>query len=340
MKKALKIIGIIFLVILVILIGIGIAGYIYLKGLLGHIETVDLDESQLGISEETEQSLSGYRNIAIFGVDSRTDDYGVGNRSDCIMIASINEKTKDVKLISVYRDTYVKIDGHGYDKITHAYAYGGAQLSINTLNTNLDLNIKDFITVNFDSVAEAVDQLGGIQINIESNEIGYINDYIDKTSEIVGKQSKHITKPGMQTLDGVQAVSYSRVRYTAGGDYKRTERMRDVLEAMLSKLKTMGVGEIKKAVENFLDKETLYSSITADEIISMIPGIISYKVVESIGWPYEVKGATLERWYGVPVTLESNVTKLHQEQFNQPDYTASSNIKEISNTIINKTGYR
>ena len=339
-RKVLKVIGIMFLAILVIIIGIGVAGYIYLKGLLGHIETVDLDESQLGISEEAEQSLSGYRNIAIFGVDSRQDDYGVGNRSDCIMIASINEKTKDVKLISVYRDTYVKIDGHGYDKITHAYAYGGAQLAINTLNSNLDLNIKDFITVNFDSVAEAVDQLGGIQINIESNEIGYINDYIDATSEIVGKRSKHITKPGIQTLDGVQAVSYSRVRYTAGGDYKRTERMRDVLEAMLSKLKTMSVGEIKKAVETFLDRETLYSSITADEVISMIPGIISYKVVDSIGWPYEVKGITLDKWYGVPVTLESNVVKLHQEQFNSPEYVLPSNIKEISNSIINKTGYR
>ena len=340
MKKVLKVIGIILLVILVILIGVGIAGYVYLKGLLGNIETVELDESQLGISTEAEQSLSGYRNIAIFGVDSRQDDYGVGNRSDCIMIASINEKTKEVKLISVYRDTLVKIDGHGYDKITHAYAYGGAQLSINTLNTNLDLNIKDFITVNFDSVAEAVDQLGGVQINIESNEIQYINDYIDKTSVIVGKQSQHITKPGMQTLDGVQAVSYSRVRYTAGGDYKRTERMRDVLEAMLSKLKTMSVGEIKKAVETFLEKETLYSSITADEVITMIPSIIGYRVVESLGWPYEVKGITLDKWYGVPVTLESNVVKLHQEQFNKPDYTLPDNIKEISNTIINKTGYR
>ena len=340
-NKTLKIIGIVFLVLLVIIIGIAVGAYLYVRGLLGNIESVELNEEELGISEETEKNLSRYRNIAVFGIDTRADDNGegLGNRSDCIMIISIDNETKEVKLISVYRDTYVQIDGHGLDKITHAYSYGGAQLAIKTLNTNLDLNIKEFVTVNFDSVAEAVDQLGGVDINITNEEVKYINSYIDATSKIIGKSSSHITTAGWHTLDGVQAVAYSRIRYTAGGDYKRTERMRDVLQAMLTKLKSKNVGQINTAVKAFLKNEKIYSTFDADEIIGLIPTIIGLKVVESVGWPYEVRGITLDRWYGVPVTLESNVIKLHKEIFNDSQYVLPDTIKKVSDSIVSKTGY-
>ena len=334
----LKVLGTILLTIILILaILIGLA-YMYITNKLSKMNTVQLDESQLGITAEASTKLAKYRNIAIFGVDSREDDYGKGNRSDCIIIASINNETKEVRLISVYRDTYVNIQGHGLDKITHAYSYGEAPLAINTLNTNLDLNISEFVTVNFDSVSDAVDELGGVTINIENEEIKYINDYIDATAQITHKTAKHVTSAGRQTLDGVQAVAYSRIRYTAGGDYKRTERMRNVIEAMANKLKSKNIMEINNFMDEILPK--VYTNISQKTVMSMIPDMMNYKVSTSIGWPYEVKGITLDRWYGVPVTLESNVVKLHQELFDDPDYTLPESIKTTSDSIIKKTGYK
>lgn len=335
--RKLKIFGKIVLTLIIILAVLLGTAYWYVTNKLGKLNKVDIDEADLGISTETSSNLSKYRNIAIFGVDSRSDDYGVGNRSDCIIIASINNSTGEIKLISVYRDTYVNIKGHGLDKITHAYSYGEAPLAINTLNKNLDLNIKEFVTVNFDSVAKAVDQLGGVKINITSEETKYINPYIDETSRVTGKTSSHITQAGTYNLDGVQAVAYSRIRYTAGGDYKRTERMRTVIEAMFTKLKTKNVAEINSFADKILP--CVYTNISSGDLISMIPSMTKYKVGESIGWPYETKGKTMDRWYGIPVTLESNVTKLHKEAFGEENYTPSSDVKSISDSIINKTGY-
>lgn len=323
------------ILILVILVGFI---FFYVKGKLDKIQKIELPtDEELGITETVAQNLTGYRNIAIFGVDSRSDDYGIGNRSDCIIIASINNDTGEIKLISVYRDTYVKIDGYGLDKITHAYSYGEAPLAIKTLNTNFDLNINEFVTVNFDSVAEAVDQLGGVQLTITSEEVKYINGYIDETSKVTGKTSQHITQPGTYTVDGVQAVSYSRIRYTDGGDYKRAERMRTVIEAMFSKLKTKSLAEINSFADAILPH--VYTNISATDIIAMVPSMSKYKVTESIGWPYDTKGITLDRWYGIPVTLESNVTQLHKEAFGEEDYVPSDTVKTISQSIINKTGY-
>lgn len=322
------------IIILAVLLG---TAYWYVTNKLGKMNKVDIDEADLGISTETSSNLSKYRNIAIFGVDSRSDDYGVGNRSDCIIIASINNSTGEIKLISVYRDTYVNIKGHGLDKITHAYSYGEAPLAINTLNKNLDLNIKEFVTVNFDSVAKAVDQLGGVKISVTSEETKYINTYIDETAKVTGKAANHITQAGTYNMDGVQAVAYSRIRYTAGGDYKRTERMRTVIEAMFTKLKTKNVAEINSFADKILP--CVYTNISSGDLISMIPSMAKYKVGESIGWPYETKGKTMDRWYGIPVTLESNVTKLHKEAFGEENYTPSSDVKSISDSIINKTGY-
>ena len=323
--------------ILILAIILGVT-FFYVKGKLDKIQTIELpSDKDLGITETVAQNLTGYRNVAIFGVDSRSDDYGKGNRSDCIIIASINNDTGEIKLISVYRDTYVKIDGHGLDKITHAYSYGEAPLAIKTLNTNLDLNINEFVTVNFDSVAEAVDQLGGVQLTITADEIKYINGYINETSKVTGKTSQYITEPGTYTVDGVQAVAYSRIRYTDGGDYKRTERMRTVIEAMFSKLKTKSLPERDSFANVILPH--VYTNISVTDIISMVPSMAKYKVTERIGWPYDTKGKTMDRWYGIPVTLESNVTQLHKEAFGEDGYVPSDTVKTISQSIINKTGY-
>lgn len=340
MNKGIKIFLIILLVLVIIIVGLGVAGYTFVNGKIGKMQKENIDTTAVGINEETKQELKGYRNIALLGIDSRADDYGLGNRSDCMMIASINQETNEIKLISVYRDTYVYVTENGtkrLDKITHAYSYGGSQNTLKSLNEAMDLNITEFVTVNFDAVIAAVDSLGGVYIDIDETEIKYVNDYIDATSESSGVKSSHITHSGRQKLDGVQAVSYTRVRYTAGGDYKRTERMRTVVEAMLSKAKTLGVGQLNSFADTILPK--IRTNISSSEIWGLIPKLASFKVTESIGWPYDTKGITLDRWYGVPVTLQSNVERLHKEAFEQEDYEASDTVKEMSAAIVKKTGY-
>ena len=340
MNKGLKIFLIILLVLVIFILGLGVAGYTFVNGKIGKMQKENIDTTAVGINEETKQELKGYRNIALLGIDSRADDYGLGNRSDCMMIASINQETNEIKLISVYRDTYVYVMENGtkrLDKITHAYSSGGAQNTLKSLNEAMDLNITEFVTVNFDAVIAAVDSLGGVYIDIDKSEIKYVNDYIDATSESSGVKSSHITHSGRQKLDGVQAVSYTRVRYTAGGDYKRTERMRTVVEAMLSKAKTLNVGQLNSFADTILPK--IRTNISTSEIWGLIPKLASFKVTESIGWPYDTKGITLDRWYGVPVTLQSNVERLHKEAFEQEDYEASDTVKEMSAAIVKKTGY-
>ena len=337
-SNILKLIFNILLTIVIILIMCLAVVYFFISNKFNKVEQVQIEKEELGISEEVEEKLSGFTNIAIFGLDCRKDDYGQGNRRDCIIIASINNDTKEVKLFSVYRDTYVNIEKYGLDKITHAYSYGGAALALNTINKNFDLNISEFITVNFDSVSEVVDQLGGVEIEVDAAEVKYINSYISETSKVVGKASEKITTPGKYNLNGVQAVSYSRIRYTEGGDYKRAERMREVIVAIAEKAKTKSLVELNKVVDILLPQVS--TNITSEFIIKMIPYLMDYKVTNSIGWPYDTRGITLDRWYGIPVTLESNVTRLHQEIFGETEYVPSETVKSISNSIINKTGYR
>lgn len=337
-KKILKIVLIIFLILFLIVLAVVGTVLVYANKKIEKVEQIYIPKEKLGIKKEIEEKLEEYTNIAIFGIDSSDLEYSTGNRSDCIIIASINNNTKEIKLVSVYRDTYVNIKGYGLDKITHAYSYGGPELAINTINTNFDLNISEFITVNFDSVSEVIDQLGGVEIEIQEDELQYINGYISATSGSVGKKSNFITSSGIQNLDGIQAVAYSRIRYTEGGDYKRTERMRNVIIAIIEKAKTKKISEINNIVDILLPKVS--TNINLEFILKMIPRGFNYSVTDSLGWPYKTRGITLNLWYGIPVTLESNVVRLHQEIFNESDYVASDVVKDISNKIIRKTGYR
>ena len=211
-RTGLKIFLIILIILVVIIAAILTAGYTYIYSKLGKINQEQIDTSAISIDDAVADELSNYRNIALFGIDSREDDYGRGNRSDCIIIASINKKTSEIKLVSVYRDTYLKLTGRNLDKVTHAYSYGGAELAVSTLNANLDLNIQEYVTVNFDAVVDAVDALGGIKLNVDNEEIKYINGYIDENNRVTGHNSSHITTAGTYNLDGVQALAYSRIR--------------------------------------------------------------------------------------------------------------------------------
>lgn len=307
----------------------------FLYSKLSKIQHYELGEVQ--INEGVEEQLKGYRNIALFGVDARNNRY-TNTRSDIIMIVSLNQDTNEVKLTSVYRDTYMYIDGHGYDKITHAYAYGGPELAISTLNKNLDLNIKEFATVNFNAVIDIIDSVGGIDIEVTSEEVGYMNKYIKDINAEMNRHDSTVSGSGLKRLTGAQALAYSRVRYTAGGDFKRTERSRTVLNKTFEKAKTLSVGQLNRLSDTLLPK--VLTNVSSTEIISMIPSLTSIKVTEGEGWPYKTQFYNNGVSYVAPVTLEENVKQLHAHMFGDDDYEVSNQVKEYSNGIIKKTGYR
>ena len=323
-KKGNKVVkGILIALTIIILLICAVVGYGYwfVQNKVSKIQQVEVDKNEIEITTGVEEELADYRNIAILGIDSRQDSYSLGNRSDCIVIASINNKTKAVKLVSVYRDTYLELTGRNLDKVTHAYSYGGPTLALSTLNTNLDLDITEFVTVNFEAVKEIVNDLGGVTITVTNAE----------ATKIPG-----ISEAGTYTLNGDQALAYSRIR-KIDTDYKRTERMRNVMAACLEKVKKMSVSELNAVTDKVLPR--IYTNIDSNEIVSLIPTVASYKITESKGWPPTVEGKIINRvWYGVPVTLESSVKELHRELFDDEDYTPSDKVKEISEKIINKTG--
>lgn len=315
----LKVLGVL-LIIILILVGLALGiGYAFISDKLSNVNFVDIDEANIELNSGVEQELKDYRNIAIFGLDSRDNSFS-NSRSDCIIIVSINKKTNVVKLTSVYRDTYVDIEGRGLDKITHAYAYGGPELAINTLNKNLDLNITEFVTVNFDTVETIVDSIGGITLTITDSEASQIG----------------FSSGGTYTLDGKEALAYSRIR-KIDSDYQRTERMRTVLEAVFNKVKKQELSEISNFVDIVLPH--ISTNMSTNSIISLVPSAVFYKITDSTGWPYDVSGYSSDAWYGVPVTLESNVKEFHQNIFGNSDYTPSDTVEEISDSIIAETGY-
>ena len=318
--SGLKVFFIIISVILIIfLIGIAV-GYNFINSKLNKINYEEIDENEIEVTEEVKEELSGYRNIVLFGID---DADGYTGRSDCIIIFSIDQKTKNVKMTSIYRDTYVEVPGHGYTKINHAFAYGGATLAMSTINRNLDLNITEYVTINFQVVQNIVDLVGGVKIDVTSKE----------ATQIPG-----ITSAGTYNLTGEQALAYGRIR-KIDTDYKRTERMRTVIDKVLSKVKKMSPLEMNKIADKILPE--IHTNITKAEITDTIKDVKSYSIGESIGWPYEVEGKMISKvWYGIPKTLQESVQKLHEELFEETDYKTTETVENISNTIIKKTGVK
>ncbi|MDM0943886.1 LCP family protein [Clostridium perfringens] len=228
-----KIKYIILALILVILGLIGVSTY-YINLKINKVEKVEINRENLSINEKQVKEENHIKNIALFGIDAPKEKVG---RSDAIMILTLDEEHKVMKLTSIMRDSYVDIPGHGDDKITHAYAFGGPELAMKTLNENFKVNVEDFMAVNFTSLPEIIDKLGGVKINIIPEEIHHIPG---------------ITSPGQQVLNGEEALAYSRIRYATGGDYKRTERQRVVLEAVFEKLKSTPTKEYPSLIDDFL----------------------------------------------------------------------------------------
>ena len=276
-------------------------------------------------------AVDGYINILLLGVDSRDMSNISGTRSDAIMVVSINEETNDVKIISTYRDTYLRMgDTPTFDKITHACVYGGPEMTMKSLNQAMDLNISNYVVVNFKAVADLVDAVGGIEVDVQDYEIQQLNKYTKQTAKNIGRESyQTATQAGLQTLDGCQAVSYSRIRKGVGDDFKRTERMRTVLTKVFHKMKTMSFSEVKGLME--LMTPQVKTNLDMNNILALASKLPSFNIQGSVGWPYNVTagfiGATS---YVLPVDLTANAVKLHQEMFLQEDYVPSETLRALS----------
>lgn len=311
----------------------------------GDLINTELDKNDVSISDEIKENkenyghLDGYRNIALFGVDSRSGVLGKGTLSDSIIVASINETTKEVKLVSVYRDTYWNLGDDKYNKANNAYSNGGPQLAISMLNMNLDLNITDYATVDFKALVAAIDELGGVTIDVKSDEIEHLNNYTVETSKVAGKKTNKLTSTGEQLLDGVQAVSYCRIRYTAGDDFRRTERQRHVIEKIIEKAKNANPKTLVSIIEKVFPM--CATSMDLATILDLGKDVASYKIVDTTGFPFEKKTATLggKGSCVVPINLEKNVEELHTYLFGADElYTPSETVQSISKKVINDTG--
>lgn len=303
---------------------------------------VDTEEIQVNetIQESTVQTMSGYTTIALFGLDTRqAGQLGSGNRSDTIIIASINNDTKEVKLVSVYRDTYLNLANGKYNKCNGAYSAGGPEQAISMLNMNLDLDIQYYVSVDFLGLTKTVDYLGGVEIDVDDAELEHLNNYIVETSKVTGIETTALTSSGLQTLDGVQATSYCRIRYTSGDDFKRTERQREVILQLVSKAKETDISTINDIINAVFP--LIATNYTNEELVAMAPELLTYDIVDTTGFPFDKVSATVSRKGScvIPVDLEENVRQLHEYLFNNSDYEPSDEVKEIVAQITSDTGY-
>ena len=294
------------------------------------------------VEQKEETTMKGYRNIALFGVDSTTGALDKNTRSDSIMIASINLDTGECKLVSVYRDTYLNLSNDSYNKCNAAYAKGGPKQAINMLNMNLDMNITDFVTVGFAGLTDTIDALGGIMIDVDSEELKHINSYQICMAEDLKRSYTPVTDTGYQLLDGLQATAYCRIRYTAGDDFKRAERQREVLMAIADKAKSASPATLN-TIANDVFKE-VYTSLDISEILELLGDIGKYEIVDQGGFPEESMRATgtigSKGSCVVPVNLEQNVAWLHGFLFKDEEYTPSDQVKEYSEKIkADTSGY-
>ena len=334
------------IIVLVVLMG-GL--FVYAKlGKLNH-ETINEEEIDVNEGVTENQVMKGYTTIALVGIDSRDDKLKSDWNSDTMIIASINNDTKKVKLVSVYRDTYLCLgedeDGNNsYGLANSAYCTGGAKKMINMLNKNLDMNISDFVTVNFQAVAETVELLGGIDVEMKKEEVVHLNNYCVETSEVTGMDYTPLEEiEGVQHLNGVQAVAYARIRKTSGNDFRRAARQREVIYKIVEKAKNSSIATLNTVLDKIFPM--IYTSLTEKEILSMGMNMLSYDIEDQTGFPFDhLYGDTVkEAMDGVdcvlPITLESNVIKLHEFLYPEDSYVPSNEVKTYSQEIIDKSGF-
>lgn len=342
-KKRRKVLFILEIIVLLLFIGgLYVYGQISAKLDKIDIQETDLQEQDIVTNDQAPQ-MTGYTTYALFGLDHRSRNEKLNTEnSDTIIVASINNDTKAVKLVSVYRDTLLNVKDDTYSKANAAYALGGPAQAVNMLNTNLDLNITDYVSIDFDALVTVVDCLGGLDIPLSYAEIVHMNNYCVETAEETGKSYTPVELPepkpedqeaivGTYHLNGVQATSYCRIRYTASLDMGRTERQRRVIQMIVDKAKKAGLSTIFDIMDQVFPM--VKTSVSKTEILKLIPAMIGYCIDETTGFPQDYKFATVKGSVMVPTTLDSNVLKLHQFLYGNTNYTPTQDVLNKSAQI-------
>ena len=299
-----------------------------------------IKNSDLVVNEGVKEQTKGYTTIALYGVDSRDSNLNTGTNSDAIILLSINKDTKEVKMVSVYRDTLLQIqsDSQTTHKVNYAYQLGGALMSINTLNANLDLAISDYITVDFNAMADIINTLGGVEVTVTEDEVNNLNKNLAEQIGISGKYSEGVHEAGTKVLNGQQAVAYSRIRSTGKGDITRTMRQRTVLLGLVNKM----INADSKMISNLIDVSfsCISTSLTKDEVTSLAKDIADYKITGNIGFPFSYTPMSLDGKGSVIVAadLNANVTALHEYLYGTSGYTPSTTASSISTEVSSETG--
>ena len=344
--KKKKVLFVLEIVVLLLFIG-GLYVYGQISSRLDKIQQPELKRETIPVNPEAPK-MTGYKTYVLFGIDSRGADskYSAQN-SDTMIVVSVNNDTKEVRMDSVYRDTLLNVGDDTYTKANAAYALGGPEQAISMLNTNLDLDISDYATADFSALVEVVDDLGGLDIPLSYAEIEHMNNYCVETSELTGKDYTPIEKPepkpedeeaivGTYHLNGVQVTSYCRIRYTASLDMGRTERQRRVLGMLFDKAKIAGLSSIFKIMDDVFPM--VQTSLSKQDILGLIPTLIGYKFTDSTGFPQKFKFSNIKGSIIVPTDLVNNVVELHKFLYNDQDYTPSSEVVARSNKILEIVG--
>lgn len=349
-KKSKKILFILEIVVLLLFIG----GLFVYGQISAKLDKIDIQETDLAdqdiVTNDQAPQMTGYTTYALFGLDHRSKNEKLNTEnSDTIIIASINNDTKAVKLVSVYRDTLLNVKDDTYSKANSAYALGGPTNAVSMLNTNLDLNITDYVAIDFNALVTVVDCLGGLDIPLSYAEIVHMNNYCVETSEETGKSYTPVELPDPKPedeeaivdtyhLNGVQATSYCRIRYTASLDMGRTERQRRVIQMIVDKAKKAGLSTIFDIMDQVFPM--VKTSVSKTEILKMIPAMIGYSIDETTGFPNDYKFAKVKGSGSVivPTTLESNVLKIHQFLYGDTSYTPTQDVLNRSAQITNIAG--
>ena len=321
---------IVLLVILFILLAAAVGLFIF----TGRVQTQKLTSLLVNDGVGSHGSVD---TIVLYGVDSREGALTKDCHSDTIMICTMDHKAKQIKLASVYRDTYLDNTNGEYRKATECYFYGGPERSVNMLNKNLDLDIGNYIAINFNVMVEVADLLGGIDIEITEEEMGYINGYCVETSQVTGVGYTPLDTYGMVHLDGVQTMAYCRIRYTEGWDFKRTERQRTVLAALSQKAKSADPVKLFEIANAMIPQ--IATSYGTTQLISILTKVLSYNIADETGFPFQnvpadVNGSDVV----VPQDLASNVSQLHEFLYGETGYAPSPTVMEISAQITATTG--
>jgi len=331
--KLIRNIAALLLVLLVVFTGVFYA-------LTGNFDKIDTEKSAFAIDPQAADDLSGYRNIAILGSDARADEGYDGSRTDAIIIMSIKKSTGEIRLISVMRDSYLKMDYFDgtpvLDKVTHAHHYLGGVNTCASLNQSLDLNIDEFVIFNWKAVADAVDCLGGIEVNVTKAEKKDMNIWGKETARNVGRDYVRITKTGKQTLDGVQATTYCRIRKNSGGDAGRAKRYKKVVAATMKKA-MLQPWKLKELSDTVFPQ--IRTNMSQTQMYTAVINGPRYRMGRSVSWPKDYWSGYLgEISYVVPNTLESNVKWLHKKAFGQENYQLSETCAQIHQEIGLDTG--